>query len=247
MKNIGPIFTASIKNNFSSKPVAVVWYGLAILLTVILVIFFGVLLIAPELEKISPDRARLDIYLGITLFSASLLGLGINLNALGFTSMIREKSRGNIQSLLATTLGLKDIWMGKSLAVFIPGLIAGEILTLITLIVVNYIYFVPTIGFLFNPWIAVTSFIIFPIMYFFLGLLVYLIGLTGKPVNANIIAQVFLPLFVNVVIQLPLRTTILDFTSWPFMLANALFALVIAIIVIILRKRISKEKVALSY
>ena len=32
--------------------------------------------------------------------------------------------------------------------------ILGVLLTLIILIVVNYIYFVPTIGFLFNPWIA---------------------------------------------------------------------------------------------
>ena len=161
--------------------------------------------------------------------------------------MIKEKSRGNIQSLLATPLKLKDIWIGKSLAIFIPGLILGELLTLIFLIAINYIYFVPTIGFLFSPWIAVTSFIVFPIMYFCLGLLVYLIGLTGKPNNANIIALVFLPLFVNIVVQLPLRSTIMDFTSWPFVLANIVIVLVIAIIVVVLQFRLKKEKVVLSY
>ncbi len=247
MKNMGPLIITNLKNNLSQKSVIIIWYGLAVLITAAMAVLLGILLIAPELEKISPDKTKLDLYLGVILFTASLLGLGINLNALGFTSMIKEKSRGNIQSLLATPLKLRDIWIGKSLAIFIPGLILGELLTFIALIAVNYIYFVPTIGFLFNPWIAVTCFIVFPVMYLCFGLLVYFMGLTGKPNNANIIALVFLPLFVNIVVQLPLRTSFMDFTSWPFTLANAILALVIAIIVIILQSRISKEKVVLSY
>ena len=123
MKNIGLFITTDIKNNFSSKSVAIIWYGISVLLIAALAILFSILLIGPELEKASPDMAKLDIYLGVVLFSASIIGLGVNLNALGFTSMIKEKSRGNIQSLLVTTLRLKDIWIGKSLAVFIPGLI----------------------------------------------------------------------------------------------------------------------------
>ena len=247
MKNMGPLIITNIKNNFSSKSIAIIWYGMALLLVVGIAALFGILLIAPELSKISPDRTKLEIYLGVILFSASLLGLGINLNALGFTSMVKEKSRGNIQSLLATTLELKDIWMVKSLAIFIPGLIVGELLTLISLIAVNYIYFVPKVGFLFSPWIAVTSFIVFPVIYLCLGLLVYLMGLTSKPQNANIIALVFLPVFVNLVIQLPLNSNFMDFTSWPFTLVNVGIAIVIAIILIILRSRITKEKVILSY
>ena len=247
MKNIRLLISTDIKNNFSARSVAIIWYGTSILLIAAMVILFGVLLIGPELDKVSPDMDKLDIYFAVVLFSASLIGLGVNLNALGFTSMIKEKSRGNIQSLLVTTLKLKDIWIGKSLAVFIPGLIVGELMTFVTLLVVNYIYFVPTVGFFFNPWTAAVCFIAFPMIYFFLGLLVYLIGLTGKPVNANIIAQVFLPLFVNLVIQLTLRTSFMDFTSWPFFLANIIFSLIIAAIVMILQSRISREKVVLSY
>ncbi len=247
MKNIGILINANIKNNFSAKSVAIIWYSTALLLVAAMTALFGILLIAPEMGKISPDKAKLDLYLGVILFTASLLGLGINLNALGFTSMIKEKSRGNIQSLMATPIRLKDIWIGKSLAVFIPGLIIGEFLTLITLLIVNYIYFVPTIGFLFNPWIAITCFIVFPAMYLCFGLLVYLIGLTGKPVNANIAALVFLPLFVNIVVQLPLRSNFMDFTSWHFTLVNIGITLVIGIILAILQFRLSKERVTLSY
>ena len=130
MKNISSITTANMKNNFRSKTVIIIWYGTTLLILAALAALFIILLIAPELKKVSPDMAKLELYLGIILFSASALGLGINLSALGFTSMIREKSRGNIQSLLATPVRLKDIWIGKSLAIFIPGLILGERLTL---------------------------------------------------------------------------------------------------------------------
>jgi len=247
MKNISPIITTNMRNNFRSKTVVIIWYGTALLILVALAALFGILLIAPELNKVSPDKAKLELYLGIIIFSASSLGLGINLSALGFTSMIKEKSRGNIQSLLATPIRLKDIWMGKSLAIFIPGLILGELLTLISLVAVNYIYFVPKVGFVFSPWVAVTGFFAIPLIYFCLGLLVYLIGLTGKPVNANIIAQAFLPVYLNIIIQILIHTTIFDASSWTFTLVNIGLALVIAIIVIILQFRISKEKIALSY
>jgi hypothetical protein len=80
-----------------------------------------------------------------------------------------------------------------------------------------------------------------------MGLLVYLVGLTNKPVNANIIAQVFLPVFINLVIQLMLRANFMDYTSWQFMLANMGFVIIIGVIVLILAPRISKEKIVLSY
>jgi hypothetical protein len=247
MKYLRLLVSAGIRNNFSSRSVAIIWYGVSLLLVAGLIALFGILLISPELEKPNPEVAKLHIYLGITLFSASIIGLGVNLNALGLTSMIREKAKGNIQSLLVTNLELKQIWLAKTLYIFIPGIIAGTIFTLATLLAVNYIYFIPTIGFLSDPWILIISFVIYPAMYFCLGLLVYMVGLINKPVNANIIAQVFLPLFINLVIQVMLRSSIMDYTSWQFVLVNFGFVVTIGVIVIILLPRISREKVVLSY
>jgi ABC-type Na+ efflux pump permease subunit len=247
MRNMGIIFSTSMKNNFTSKAVAVIWYGIALLLASGMIILFGVLLIGPEAGKLSPDRSQLELYMAVTMFSVSLIGLGVNLNALGFTSMIREKAKGNIQSLLVTNLSIKDIWLAKTLAVFVPGLIAGTVLTLATLLVLNFVYFVPAVGFLINPWISITSFIIYPALYLCLGLLVNLVGLTNKPVNANIIAQVFLPVFINVVIQVMLRSSFMDYTSWQFMLINLGFVIIVGAVVLIVAPRISKERVVLSY
>lgn len=245
MRNIGLLIITGIRNNLRFKIVTItVYFGVTLMIVAALAAFFGIFLITPEINEASPDKAKLELYLGLIMYSACILGLGINLNSLGWISMTREKSRGNIQSLLATTLKVKDIWIAKSLALFIPGLILGELLTLIVLIVGNYIYFVPTIGFLFNPWIAVISFLIVPIIYFCLGLLVYLIGLTGKPANGMLIAQIFLPIILSGMINIMLR---LDVTLWLFAMANIGIAAVVAIIVIFLQFRLSKERIVLSY
>jgi hypothetical protein len=247
MKNIVLLTIAGLKDNLRLKTTSILYILITIMLLVALAVFLVIFLIAPELNSYRPNIAKLELYLGLIMYSASVLGLGVYLNSMGYTSMIREKSRGNIQSLLATTLNIKDIWLGKSIAVFIPGFILGELLTLITLITINYIYFVPTVGFLFNPWIAVSCFFAVPLIYFCLGLLVNLIGLRGKPANAMLTAQVFLPLLLSGMINLLLRSNILDGTSWSFTIANIGIAAIITIIVIFYQLCLSKEKIVLSY
>ncbi len=246
MKNIRLLIIASIGNNLRLKTVGIVFIIVTLVIAALLVILFCILLIEPAVSTASPDRADLELYLGLIMYSTCFLTLGVNLNSYGFQSMTREKTRGNIESLLATPIKIKDIWIAKGLAIFIPGLVIGEIFTLITLIAVNYIYFIPGTGFIINPWIVVNSFIAAPLVYLCLGLLVYLIGLTGKPATGNIIAQIFLPVMINIVIQLILHTNILTSTSWSFATANIGLALVIIIITFFLQPRLTKEKIVLS-
>jgi len=159
--------------------------------------------------------------------------------------MTREKSRGIIESLLATPLNVKDIWIAKSLAVFLPGLVLGEVFAFIALMAINYIYFVPRIGFLITPWIAVSSFVAVPLIYLCLSLLVHLIGLTGKLATGNVIVQVFLPVFAALMINLVIRH-ILDATSWSFTLINLGIAVAVGVVVILLQPRLTKERIVLS-
>ena len=235
----------SIKNNLRLKIVLIVYIAVTIMCVLGITIALSLFLIAPEMKKGMPDKSKLELYLGLIMYSTCFISLGINLNSFGFQSMTREKSRGNIESLLATPLEAKSIWIAKSIAIFIPGLILGEVLTLITLIAVNYIYFVPEIGFIFNPWLAVSSFLAAPLIYLCLSLLIHFIGLTGKPATGNIIVQIFLPVMISLMINLAVRN-ILDITSWSFTLANLGIAVLIAIIVIFLLPRLTRERIVLS-
>lgn len=246
MRDVALITGASIRNNLRSK------IAIAVLLAVVLICIVGtvaalcLLLIAPAMEAEIPDRPALETYLGVLVYTVCLVGLGVNLNALGFHTMTREKSRGSIAALLATPLKPSHIWIAKSLAVFLPGLVLGEVLALIALLAVNYIYFVPTTGFLLTPWTAISSFVALPLVYLGLSLLVHLIGLTGNPATGNVIVQVFLPVFAALIINLGVRH-ILDAASWPFTLASLGLAVAIGIVAVVLRPRLTRERIVLSH
>ena len=245
MRDIGLIITTSIRNNLRLKTLIIVFIGVALMCVAGISLFFCLLLIAPAMEAELPDRSELELYLSLIMYTACLIGVGINLNVFTFLPMTREKSRGNIESLLATPLKVKDIWLAKSLAVFLPGLVLGEVFTLITLIAVNYIYFVPRMGFLITPWMAISSFVAVPLIYLCLSLLVHLVGLTGKPATGNVIVQVFLPIIMTLMINLMVHH-ILDAVSWLFTLANLEIAAAIGIIVIFLQPRLTRERIVLS-
>ena len=243
------IITTGIKNTLRSRTLFITFIGLVIMLALAVALGISLLVIGPTVEKNLPGmESDLELYLGSIMYCVSLLGLGVGINAFAAPSMTKEKSRGNIESLLATPLKVKSIWLAKSLAVFLPGLVLAEVLTAIALVAINYVYIVPKvpeIGFVINPWIAISSFVMVPLMYFCLSLLTHLIGLTGSPQTANTVVQVFLPLILALTMNLGLRE-ILDMTSWYFALINLGIAAVIGIVVVFLYPRLTKERVVLS-
>ena len=239
MRDISLITINSIRNNLKSKALIIVFVCITLMIAVGLALFFCLLLITPAMNALVPDRPQLELYLSLIMYTTCFICLGINMNVFAFQSMTREKS------LMATPLSLKDIWIAKSLAVFIPGMVLGEILSLAALLAVNYIYFVPKIGFVYTRWIGLSSFLAVPLIYLCLSLLAHLIGLTGKPANSNIVIQIFLPIVLTLMINLAIRN-ILDAASWTFTLANFGIAAVIAIIVIFLQPRITRERIVLS-
>jgi len=245
MRDIILITTGSIKNNLKSKALTIVFVSITLMINAGLALFFCLLLITPAMNASVPDRTQLELYLSLIMYTTCLIWLGVNMNVFAFQSMTREKSRGNIESLMATPLSVKNIWIAKSLAVFIPGMVLGEILSLAAMLAVNYIYFVPRIGFVYTHWMGLASFLAVPLIYLCLSFLVHLIGLTGKPATGNIVVQIFLPVVLSLMINLMLHH-ILDAVSWLFTLANFGIAAVIAIIVIFLQPRITRERIVLS-
>lgn len=245
MKKIGLIAAVSLKNNMKSKASNIVFILVTLMIAAVLSLFFCILMLNPAIKAPVPDRTLLETCLSMIMYSTSLICVGMSLNVFAFQSMVKEKSHGNIESLIATPLNIKDIWIAKSLAVFIPGLILGEILTLAALLIINYIYFVPVTGFLYTHWIGLTSFLLVPLIYLCLSFLVFLIGLTGRAASANILLQIFLPVSISLMLNLMVRQ-IIDATSWPLALVNFGIAAVIVIIILVLLPRITRERIALS-
>ncbi|NLE89739.1 MAG: hypothetical protein GX602_02180, partial [Dehalococcoidales bacterium] len=142
MRDIALITTTSIGNNLRMKIVIAVAIAVVLICVASLVVAFCILAIAPAMKAEIPDRHMLETFLCVVVYGSSLIGIGVNMNVFAFQTMTKEKTRGNIACLLATPLKVSHIWIGKSLAVFLPGLVLGEVLGLISLLAVNYIYFV---------------------------------------------------------------------------------------------------------
>jgi hypothetical protein len=242
---MGLVTTTSIKNVFRMKTVLIILVPIALICVVGVDILMCLLVIAPESASATPDMVALEGYLSLILYASSFISIGVTLNSLVFQTMTKEKSRGNYAALLATPLKATDIWMGKSLALFLPGLVLGVLLTALSLVLINIIYFLPKIGFLFSLQMLISSLVAVPLIYLLFGMLVHLVSFISKPATGNIIAQIFLPVMANVVMQLVVRN-VMDANSWTFLALNLGIALVIGIIVLMVKPRLTPEKIMLS-
>jgi energy-converting hydrogenase Eha subunit A len=242
------IITTGIRNNLRSRNLFAIFIGIGVMVALGISICYCLLLIDPAIARGGPNlKSFLESQLGMIMYPSCVAGVGISVNVFAIPSLAKEKSRGNIESLLATPLKAKDIWLGKSLAVFLPGLVLGEVITAIVLVAINYIYIIPKtdIGFLTTPEIAVSTFVMVPIIFFCHSLLVHLIGLSSSPSSANVVTQIVLPLLIAMALNLDAHTG-LDVTSWDYTLISLGIAAAMGIAVASLYPHLTREKIVLS-
>jgi ABC-type Na+ efflux pump permease subunit len=105
-------------------------------------------------------------------------------------SVILDKAKRNIESLMATPVKLNQIWIGKSLAVTLPSIIIGIGIAVIMYIVMNIAFVIPqTAQFIVPSVLAIVStFIIVPILIFAIVMIVINVQLViSNPRIANFV------------------------------------------------------------
>jgi len=244
MRYTALVMNTTMRNNFRLRNVAIVCAGVVFICIAGLAVLFGTQFILPQATAAAPDRSVLENFVGLILFTTSFLSVGIYASVFAFQSMTREKARGNVQSLLATPVNPGHIWLGKSLGVFLPGLVFAVAMTLVMALALNYIYIVPRMEFIITPWMIISNFIAVPLIYLLLCLLVHVVGLIGKPGTGNVIAQIFIPVMIALMINLAIRG--LNAGSWPFTIILFGIAAIIGIVILIVRPKLDAERIILS-
>jgi hypothetical protein len=237
--------TAGIRQNMRSKSLILSYFGLIILLTGAVVLLFSFLFFRPETASGDPDGERLSEILTAVMYLSCLIGLGMQQNIFSFMPLTRAKSRGSIQSLLAAPVTPRELWLGKSLSVWVPGLIVGELLALVTFVGFNVIFLISETGFLFTVWMGLTVFLLLPLLYLGLCLLVHLVGLIGKTANGNMIAQIFFPASGALMTNLIIHRSV-DADGLTFTLLNAGIAALLFLLVFLVQPSLTAEKIVLS-
>ncbi len=208
MNKTALVMKFAVKNQLRMTATTVITLTIIFICVAGTIAILAALILNPEMEKAAPDMPVLQNAMGVTLFCSSFISIGIYTSVFSYQSLVREKSRGNIQALLATPVSPRELWLGKSLGVFFPGLIFTVIMTIAAFLILNIIYFSGDTGFVFTPWMFISNLLAVPLMYLAVTMFVHIVGLVGKPVTANVIGQIFLPVMANVMIQLAVRTSL---------------------------------------
>lgn len=179
------------------------------------------------------------------VYGTGLFAMGINLNVFTANNLVKEKAQRLFESILAGPVGVRTLWMAKSLAVFLPGLVLSEAFAIGSFLGVNALIIAPRMGFLASPTMIFNGLALVPILYFPLCCLVLLVGLSANPISGNVIANIAFAALVTLVINLVSRAG-LDVGSSVFTLVHLGLAGGVALLVFVLQLRLTKERVVLS-
>lgn len=199
-----------------------------------------------ELLSIETARPMLELIIGLVAYFLPVSVLMTFIWVFSNLTIIGEKVNGNVESLLATPLSPKEIWIGKSIAIFLPGYVISVITTLIVLSTVNFFVIIPATGnFILPAPLLLISFLINPLLFLGLLLFIVLFSLANNPDIA--IAPSFLVGF-GLMIGIPLgvATGVINLASWPFALWCLGGAIIFWAVNFGFYRLLSKENIVLS-
>jgi ABC-2 type transport system permease protein len=191
-------------------------------------------------------RPWLELIISLVAYFLPFLILIAFIWAFASLPIIKEKINGNIECLLATPLNPRALWMGKSLAIFLPGFVISVIATLIVVLAVNVIAIGPATGYFVLPVPALlTGLVINPLLFFGLLAFIVLFSLANNPEIA--IAPSFVVGF-GLMMGLPLgiATGAVNLAAWTFALWYLVGAVIVWGVVGYLSRLLSRENIVLS-
>ncbi len=182
-----------------------------------------------------------------TVYFATMLPFVIFVWAFGATLMIREKAAGNLETLLATPLSPLAIWLGKSLAIFLPALALSTACALVGVVALNAAASIVqhTAVFVLPPAALVTGLLVNPLFFFGLTSLTVILAFTHDPDLG--IAPSF-PIGFGLMIGVPLGAAVgvFDLRAWSSVLYDLGAAMLLWAAVLCLARSLTKEKIVLS-
>jgi len=157
-------------------------------------------------------------------------------------SVAIDKAKRTMESLLATPLSLRQVWLGKSLAVALPGVAIAILVSLLVFLTMNLAIAVPNVGSFIIPSVLslVTGLVIIPAMAFVVVSLVSFLQLIMS--NQRLANLAFIGIFFAVYFFSVTRLG----SSWDFSLIYSIATVFLATITLFLTRFLTKERVILS-
>jgi ABC-2 type transport system permease protein len=231
-----------IKEAFASK--STLWY--IVLLVIIAFPYFDMAKSTmAEMVNQGTDLATMtgaaQSTLNSVFFSLPIVLIMLSCSVFAAYAILLDKTKRSLESLLATPLSLRQLWVAKTLAVTLPSVAIGVGVAVILVIVLNIWVFVPVVGFVIPGFQSLISgLILIPALtYFTVSIVAFLQFVMTNPRYASL---VFSMLFIAIY----LLTIFGVSTNWDFSLIYLTIIAVLAVINILLSRFLTKEKIILS-
>ncbi|MDD4923225.1 MAG: hypothetical protein PHF74_00100 [Dehalococcoidales bacterium] len=219
---------------------------IAIIITIGVAVGISVALRLQQWYGLAEAFPVVEFIIGLVLYFITLLILLAFVWGFSGLQITKEKVDGVIECLMATPLGPKTLWIGKCLAVLIPGFIISLAAALIVLLVINLAVVLPGWNtFIFPEQAIVVGFLSNPLLFFAVLAFIVLFSLAGNPDVA--IAPSFLVGF-GLMIGIPagLATGTIDMTSWAFVWWYTAGAVIIWIVALFMMRMLTRQNIVLS-
>jgi ABC-2 type transport system permease protein len=189
--------------------------------------------------------SAIQAFIGTIAFMLSLMLMMLFCIYINAYTLTMEKVKRSIESLLCTPLSLKQICLGKTLALFLPSLILGWLFTFGGIAGINRFFIAPELGQFIMPGAAPLAaiLVVVPIIVLFLSLLVIILQLiiaNIRWVNTALMGAIFAVGFG--------LSPVLMFgpASWSIVFVSLGVAAILAVIAFLLSPRVTKERIVLS-
>jgi ABC-type Na+ efflux pump permease subunit len=157
-------------------------------------------------------------------------------------SIVVDKAKRTLEPLMATPLNIHQIWIGKSLATALVGIVTGTLVSLVALILISLTVIKPGAGIVYPGVLPlISAFVVSPLLVLAVVFFISFLQLTiAKPVIASLgFSAIFIGIYFPTIIAQ--RSA-----SWGFPLIYLLMATLLVAVSLVLSRSLTKERVALS-
>lgn len=190
--------------------------------------------------------SAIQTLMGTTAFTLSLITMLLFCMYTNAYTLIVEKVKRSIESLLCTPLSLRQIWLGKTLAISLPSIILGLLFTFGGIAGINHFFVVPELGRFIMPGAAplVAILVVVPFIVFFFASL--MIALQLIIANVRWISAALIGLVVAVMFGLSPPILKFGSASWSIVFISLAVAAALALVTVFLARVVTKERIVLS-
>ncbi len=189
--------------------------------------------------------ADIKAIIGMLFFMMAFLTMLMFSLYMNAYTVVIEKTKRTIESLLCTPLSLRHLWIGKTLASFLPSLSLGLILSFGTVIVINIVTISPHLGHWIMPGFLplICGVLVVPLVIFSLSSIIVILQL--MLLNIRLIQTILTALIFGSTFGLSYALRFSSY-SWNVVLVVLGITAVLYVAVTILSNRLTKERIVLT-